>query len=139
MVGLISLQGLQVENLPPESRRIQGHVRANYPGVRRRRAEQASHPPGAASLNGVSDSGNDPFTSSAKQQPITADPLRGANPSSIRSTPQNEASLATRACRHQVTARLGLQVRRSSDDLLMVLSFSAPRAVSNRFLSGWFG
>jgi hydrophobe/amphiphile efflux-1 (HAE1) family protein len=61
----------------------------------------------------------------------------GGDPEINQINTQNEVAVVQRQLPAPV-ARFGVQVRRSSDDLLMVLSFSANRAAySEGFLSGW--
>ena len=135
MVGLISLQGLQVENLPPIAP-IRVNVRANYPGGGAAVVEQGVTTPLERQLNGLERLETIRSTSSANSSSITLT-LEGGNPELNQINAQNEASLANPRLPPQV-ARLGVQVRRSSDDLLMVLSFSAPEGLFEpAFLSGW--
>ncbi|MCX5932033.1 MAG: efflux RND transporter permease subunit, partial [Cyanobacteria bacterium] len=135
MAGLISLPGVQVENLPPIAP-IRVNVRASYPGGGATAVEQGVTIPLERQLNGLERLESIRSSSTANGSSITLT-FEGGNPELNQINTQNEATLANRQLPPQVS-RLGVQVRRSSDDLLMVLGFSAPQGVyAPSFLSGW--
>jgi len=135
MAGLVSLPGLQVENLPPIAP-IRVNVRANYPGAGAVVVEQGVTTPLERQLNGLERLESIRSTSSANGSSITLT-FEGGDPELNQINAQNEAVLVNRQLPPQV-ARLGVQVRRSSDDLLMVLSFNNPENMyAPAFLNGW--
>ncbi len=135
MAGLLSLPGLQVENLPPIAP-VRVNVRASYPGGGALAVEQGVTTPLERQLNGLERLESIRSTSSANGSSITLT-FEGGNPELNQINAQNEAVLVNRRLPPEV-ARLGVQVRRSSDDLLMVVSFSTPKGMySDAFLSGW--
>ena len=133
--GLVSLPALQVENLPPIAPgRVT--VRANYPGAGPEVVEQGVTALLEQQFNGLERLDSIRSTSSANGSSITLG-FEGGDPELNQINTQNEAAVVTRQLPAPV-ARFGVQVRRSSDDLLMVLSFSAdPTRYSDTFLSGW--
>ena len=135
LAGLISLPRLQVENLPPIAPgRVT--VRATYPGASPEVVEQGVTTLLEKQLNGLDRLDTIRSTSTANGSTITL-AFEGGDPERNQINTQNEASTVSRQLPAPV-ARLGLQVRRSSDDLLLVLSFSADRQRYNpTFLSGW--
>ena len=135
LAGLVSLPLLQVENLPPIAPgRVT--VRANYPGASPEVVEQGVTALLENQLNGLERLDTIRSTSSANGSTITLG-FEGGDPELNQINTQNEVAVITRQLPAQV-ARFGIQVRRSSDDLLMVLSFSADaKEYSDTFLSGW--
>ncbi len=133
--GLLSLPGLQVENLPPIAPgRVT--VRASYPGAGPEVVEQGVTALLEKQLNGLERLDSIRSTSSANGSSITLG-FRGGDPELNQINTQNETAVITRQLPTPV-ARLGVQVRRSSDDLLLVLSFSTGSdAYVPTFLSGW--
>ena len=133
--GLVSLPLLQVENLPPIApSRVT--VRANYPGASPEVVEQGVTALLEKQLNGLERLDTIRSTSSANGSTITLG-FEGGDPELNQINTQNEVAVISRQLPAQV-ARFGVQVRRSSDDLLMVLSFSADaKEYSDTFLSGW--
>jgi HAE1 family hydrophobic/amphiphilic exporter-1 len=133
--GLISLPALQVENLPPIAPgRVT--VRASYPGAGPEVVEQGVTALLEKQLNGLERLDTIRSTSSANGSSVTLS-FTGGDPELNQINAQNESATVSRQLPAQV-ARLGVQVRRSSDDLLMVLSFSAERGLFNdTFLTGW--
>ena len=133
--GLVALPQLQVENLPPIApSRVT--VRATYPGANPDVVEQGVTAPLEKQLNGLDRLDTVRSTSSANGASLTLSFAAG-DPELNQINTQNEVAVASRLLPASV-ARQGVQVRRSSDDLLMVLNFSADRRVySNTFLSGW--
>ena len=135
LLGGLSLAGLQVENLPPIApSRVS--VRSTYPGGSPEVVEQGVTALLERQLNGLERLDSIRSTSSANGSPITLG-FAGGDPELNQINTQNEAAVVTRQLPAPV-ARFGVQVRRSSDDLLMVLSFNAdPSLYSDTFLSGW--
>ena len=133
--GLISLPGLQVENLPPIAPgRVS--VSASYPGASPEVVEQGVTTLLERQFNGLERLDSIRSTSSANGSSISLG-FEGGNPEINQINTQNEAAVVSRQLPAQV-ARFGVQVRRTSDDLLMVLSFSASRdRYDDTFLSGW--
>ena len=135
LLGGLSLGQLQVENLPPIAPgRVS--VRSTYPGGSPEVVEQGVTALLERQLNGVERLDTIRSTSSANGSSITLS-FQGGAPELNQVNAQNEVSQVLRQLPAPV-ARLGVQVRRSSDDLLMVLSFSAANGrYSDLFLSGW--
>ena len=135
LIGLVCLPLLQVENLPPIAPgRVT--VRANYPGAGPEVVEQGVTALLEQQLNGLERLDSIRSTSSANGSSITLG-FEGGDPELNQINTQNEVAVITRQLPAPV-ARFGVQVRRSSDDLLMVLSFSAdPKLYGETFLSGW--
>ena len=133
--GLVALPALQVENLPPIAPgRVS--VRANYPGASPEVVEQGVTAVLEKQLNGLERLESIRSTSSANGSSISLS-FAGGNPELNQINTQNEVAVVSRLLPASV-ARQGVQVRRSSDDLLMVLSFSADRRTySDTFLGGW--
>ena len=133
--GLISLPGLKVENLPPIAPgRVS--VSASYPGASPEVVEQGVTTLLERQFNGLERLDLIRSTSSANGSSISLG-FEGGNPEINQINTQNEAAVVSRQLPAQV-ARFGVQVRRTSDDLLMVLSFSASRdRYDDTFLSGW--
>lgn len=135
LAGLVALPALQVENLPPIApSRVT--VRANYPGANPEVVEQGVTAILEKQLNGLERLEAIRSTSSANGSSISLS-FEGGSPELNQINAQNEVAVISRLLPASV-ARQGVQVRRSSDDLLMVLSFSADRRTySDTFLSGW--
>ena len=135
LLGALSLGGLQVENLPQIAPgRVT--VRSTYPGGNPEVVEQGVTALLEKQLNGVERLQTIRSSSSANGSSITLS-FEGGEPELNQINAQNEANQVLRQLPAPV-ARLGVQVRRSSDDLLMVLSFSARQGrYSPQFLSGW--
>ena len=135
LAGLVSLPLLQVENLPPIAPgRVT--VRASWPGAGPEVVEQGVTALLEKQFNGLERLDTIRSTSSANGSSISL-AFEGGNPELNQINTQNEATVVARQLPAQV-ARFGVQVRRSSDDLLMVLSFSADRSLYNdTFLTGW--
>ncbi|MFN9923866.1 MAG: efflux RND transporter permease subunit [Cyanobacteriota bacterium] len=133
--GLVCLPALQVENLPPIAPgRVT--VRASYPGAGPEVVEQGVTALLEKQLNGLDRLETIRSTSSANGSTISLG-FEGGSPELNQINTQNETTVVARQLPAQV-ARFGVQVRRSSDDLLEVLSFSASRSTYNDvFLSGW--
>ncbi len=133
--GLICLPQLEVENLPAIApSRVS--VRATYPGASPEVVEQGVTALLEKQLNGVERLDQIRSVSAAGSSAINLT-FTGGDPEINQINTQNEVAVVQRQLPGPV-ARFGVQVRRSSDDLLMVLSFSADRATySDTFLSGW--
>ena len=135
LIGLVCLPLLQVENLPPIApSRVT--VRATYPGAGPEVVEQGVTALLEQQLNGLERLDSIRSTSSANSSSISLG-FEGGDPELNQINTQNEVAVVTRQLPAPV-ARFGVQVRRSSDDLLMILSFSAdPKLYGETFLSGW--
>jgi len=135
LLGLVCLPRLDVENLPTIAPgRVS--VRATYPGASPEVVEQGVTALLEKQLNGVERLDQIRSVSSAGSSSINLT-FTGGDPEINQINTQNEVAVVQRQLPAPV-ARFGVQVRRSSDDLLMVLSFSADRAAySEGFLSGW--
>ena len=135
LAGLVALPRLEVENLPAIApSRVT--VRATYPGASPEVVEQGVTALLEKQLNGVDRLDQIRSTSSNGGSAINLT-FTGGDPELNQINTQNEVAVVQRQLPAPV-ARFGVQVRRSSDDLLMVLSFSADRATySDTFLSGW--
>ncbi|MFM9110018.1 MAG: efflux RND transporter permease subunit [Prochlorococcaceae cyanobacterium] len=135
LAGLVSLPVLQVENLPPIAPgRVS--VRASYPGASPEVVEQGVTSLLEKQFNGLERLESIRSVSSANGSSITL-AFEGGDPELNQINTQNETSTVTRQLPAPV-ARFGVQVRRSSDDLLMVLSFAAGRGRYDPvFVSGW--
>ncbi|SBO42761.1 efflux RND transporter permease subunit [Cyanobium sp. NIES-981] len=135
LAGLVSLPGLQIENLPAIAPgRVT--VSASYPGASPEVVEQGVTTLLEKQLNGLERLDQVRSTSSAGSSSITLS-FEGGDPEINQINAQNEAAVVNPRLPPQV-ARFGVRVRRSSDDLLMVLSFSADRGrYDDTFLSGW--
>ncbi|MFM7549391.1 MAG: efflux RND transporter permease subunit, partial [Cyanobacteriota bacterium] len=133
--GLVCLPQLEVENLPAIAPgRVS--VRATYPGASPEVVEQGVTALLEKQLNGVERLDQIRSVSAAGSSAINLT-FNGGDPEINQINTQNEVAVVQRQLPAPV-ARFGLQVRRSSDDLLMVLSFSADRdTYSDTFLSGW--
>ena len=135
LLGGLSLAGLQVENLPAIAPgRVT--VRSTYPGSNPEVVEQGVTALLERQLNGLEGLDSIRSSSSAGGSSISL-AFRGGQPELHQINAQNEANQLLRQLPATV-ARAGLEVRRSSDDLLMVLSFSAEaQRYQPLFLSGW--
>jgi hydrophobe/amphiphile efflux-1 (HAE1) family protein len=135
LLGALSLSGLQVEALPPIAPgRVT--VRSSYPGGGAEVVEQGVTTLLEQQLKGLERLESIRSSSTANGSTITLS-FTGGEPQLNQINAQNEANQVLRQLPSAVT-RLGLQVRRSSDDLLMVLSFSTQdNRYDDLFLSGW--
>ena len=135
LMGALSLSCLQVENLPSIAPgRVS--VRSSYPGGSPEVVEQGVTALIEQQLNGLERLESIRSSSSSSGSSIRLN-FRGGSPELNQVNTQNEIAQVLRRLPAQV-ARLGVQVRRSSDDLLMVLSFSAdPKRYTPQFLNGW--
>ena len=135
LAGLFCLPRLEVENLPAIAPpRVT--VQANYPGASPEVVEQGVTALLERQLNGLERLEEIRSVSSAGGSRISLS-FSGGDPELNQINTQNEVAVVARQL-PAVVSRFGVQVRRSSDDLLMVLSFSADRGTySDSFLSGW--
>ena len=119
LAGFTSLPGLQIENLPSIAPgRVS--VRSNYPGASPEVVEQGLTTLLEKQLNGLERLDQIRATRSAGNSSITLS-FEGGDPEINQINAQNEAAVVNPRLPAQV-ARFGVRVRRSSDDLLMVLS-----------------
>jgi hydrophobe/amphiphile efflux-1 (HAE1) family protein len=132
---VVSLPALQVENLPPiANSRVS--VRASYPGAGPEAVEQGVTKLLEKQFNGLERLDSIRSTSSANGSSISL-VFTGGDPEINQINTQNQATVVARQLPSQV-ARFGVQVQRGSDDLLLVLSFSADAdTFDDTFLSGW--
>ena len=135
LAGVVSLPALQVENLPPiANSRVS--VRASYPGAGPEAVEQGVTNLLEKQFNGLERLDSIRSTSSANGSSISL-VFSGGDPEINQINTQNQATVVARQLPAQV-ARFGVQVQRGSDDLLLVLSFSADaNSFRDTFLSGW--
>ena len=135
LAGLLSLANLDVENLPPIApSRVS--VSANYPGASAEVVEQGVTKLMERQLNSLERLETITSSSSANGARVQLS-FRGNQGELDQINVQNEASLISRQL-PQPVSRQGLRVRRSSSDLLMVLSFSDnTNTYSRAFISSW--
>jgi hydrophobe/amphiphile efflux-1 (HAE1) family protein len=135
LAGVVSLPVLPVEHLPPiANSRVS--VRASYPGAGPEAVEQGVTNLLEKQFNGLERLDSIRSTSSANGSSISL-VFTGGNPEINQINTQNQATTVARQLPAQV-ARFGIQVQRGSDDLLLVLSFSADaNTFRETFLSGW--
>ena len=135
--GLVALTGLGLEDLPPLApTRIS--VSARFPAASPEVVEQSVTAVLEQQLTGLE--GLDSISSSSRQGGASLS-LRfsSGDPELNAIKVQNEVNLAARRL-PQTVSREGLRVRRSSNDLLMILGFSHPPGqYESTFLSGWLG
>ena len=135
--GLVALTGLGLEDLPPLApTRIS--VSARFPAASPEVVEQSVTAVLEQQLNGLE--GLESISSSSRQGGASLS-LRfsSGDPELNAIKVQNEVNLASRRL-PQTVSREGLRVRRSSNDLLMIMGFShPPDQYEPTFLSGWLG
>ena len=135
LAGLVSLPVLKVANLP-QIAPIQVSVSANYPGASPEVVEQGVTTLLEKQLNGLERLDAIRSTSSAGGSSISLS-FEGGDPELNQINTQNETAVVGRQLPAQV-ARFGVQVRRTSSDLLMILSFNADKErYDQAFLGGW--
>ena len=135
LAGLVSLPVLKVANLP-QIAPIQVSVSANYPGASPEVVEQGVTTLLEKQLNGLERLDAIRSTSSAGGSSISLS-FEGGDPELNQINTQNETAVVGRQLPAQV-ARFGVQVRRTSSDLLMILSFNADKERYDQvFLGGW--
>ena len=133
--GLVALTGLGLEDLPALAP-TRVSVSARFPAASPEVVEQSVTAVLEQQLNGLE--GLESISSSSRQGGASIS-LRfsSGDPELNAIKVQNEVNLASRRLPQSVS-REGLRVRRSSDDLLMILGFSHPEGdYVPTFLSGW--
>ena len=135
LAGLIALLGLGLEDLP-QLAPTRVSVRAVFPAASPEVVEQSVTTVLEQQLNGLE--GVDSISSTSRQGG-TSISLRFSegDPELNAIKVQNEVNLATRRLPPSVS-RQGLQVNRSSEDLLMIFGFSHPEGMYEpTYLRGW--
>ena len=127
LAGLVSLSGLEIENLPPIAP-TRVSVSATYPGASAEVVEQGVTDLLERQLNSLERLDTLSSTSTANGARVNLR-FRSGSGELNQINVQNEAALVTRRL-PQPVSRQGLRVRRSGSDLLMVLSFSDSCAAS---------
>jgi len=135
LAGLLSLSGLEVENLP-DIAPIRVSVSASYPGASAEVVEQGVTDLLERQFNGLERLESLSSNSTGNGASVSLS-FSGGSGELNQINVQNEAALVSRQL-PQPVSRQGLRVRRSGDDLLMVLSFSDNSSrYSTTFISGW--
>ena len=135
LAGLISMAGLGLEDLPPLApSRVS--VRATFPAAGPEVVEQSVTTILEQQLNGLE--GLESISSSSSKGGASISlRFNSGDPELNAIKVLNEVNLASRRL-PQPVIRQGLQVSRSSDDLMLILGFSAPRGMyDSSFLAGW--
>ena len=135
LAGVVALSGLGLEDLP-QLAPTRVSVSASFPAASPEVVEQSVTAVLEQQLNGLE--GLDSISSNSRQGGASIS-LRFSegDPELNAIKVQNEVNLATRRL-PQTVSRQGLRVRRSSDDLLMILGFSHPQdQYVDTFLGGW--
>ena len=135
LAGFGSLSGLGLEDLPPLAP-TRVSVSARFPAAAPDVVEQSVTTVLEQQLQGLE--GLESITSSSRQGSASISlRFRDGDPELNAIKVQNEVNLATRRLPQSVS-REGLRVRRSSDDLLMILGFSHPEGLyAPTYLGGW--
>jgi len=135
LAGLVALVGLGLEDLPPLAP-TRVSVSATFPAAGPEVVEQSVTAVLEQQLNGLE--GLQSMSSSSRQGGASISlRFEGGDPELNAIKVQNEVSLATRRL-PQAVSRQGLNVRRASDDILMILGFSAPKDLyAPTFVGGW--
>jgi HAE1 family hydrophobic/amphiphilic exporter-1 len=135
LAGLVSLLGLGLEDLP-QLAPTRVSVSASFPAAGPEVVEQSVTAVLEKQLNGLE--GLESMSSSSRQGGASISlRFEGGDPELNAIKVQNEVNLANRRLPQPVT-RQGLSVRRSSDDILLILGFSAPKGVyAPTFIGGW--
>ena len=135
LAGLLALTRLGLEDLP-QLAPTRVSVSATFPAASPEVVEQSVTAVLEQQLNGLE--GLESISSNSRQGGASIS-LRFSegDPELNAIKVQNEVNLATRRL-PQAVSRQGLRVRRSSDDLLMILGFShPPEQYVSTFLGGW--
>lgn len=135
LAGLMALVGLGLEDLP-QLAPTRVSVNARFPAAGPEVVEQSVTAVLEQQLNGLE--GLESMSSSSRQGGANLS-LRfdSGDPEINAIKVQNEVSLATRRL-PQAVSRQGLTVSRSSDDILLILGFSAPKDLyAPTFVGGW--
>ena len=135
LAGLVSLVGLGLEDLP-QLAPTRVSVSATFPAAGPEVVEQSVTAVLEQQLNGLE--GLESMSSSSRQGGASISlRFEAGDPELNAIKVQNEVSLATRRL-PQAVGRQGLTVRRSSDDILLILGFSAPKDLyAPTFVGGW--
>lgn len=135
LAGVMALMGLGLEDLP-QLAPTRVSVSATFPAAGPEIVEQSVTAVLEQQLNGLE--GLESMSSTSSQGGASLS-LRfdGGDPEINAIKVQNEVSLATRRL-PQAVSRQGLTVRRSSDDILLILGFSTPKDLyAPTFVGGW--
>ena len=135
LAGVMALVGLGLEDLP-QLAPTRVSVSATFPAAGPEIVEQSVTAVLEQQLNGLE--GLESMSSTSRQGGASLS-LRfdGGDPEINAIKVQNEVSLATRRL-PQAVSRQGLTVRRSSDDILLILGFSTPNDLyAPTFVGGW--
>jgi len=135
LAGLVSLVGLGFEDLP-QLAPTRVSVSATFPAAGPEVVEQSVTTVLEQQLSGLD--GLESMSSSSRQGGASISlRFESGDPEINAIKVQNEVSLATRRL-PQAVSRQGLRVRRSSDDILLILGFSAPKELyAPTFIGGW--
>ncbi len=135
LAGVVSLVGLGLEDLPQLAPTRVG-VRASFPAAGPEVVEQSVTAVLEDQLNGLD--GLESMTSSSRQGGASLSlRFESGDPELNAIKVQNEVNLASRRLPQSVT-RQGLNVSRSTNDLLLILGFSAPPGMYDPiFIGGW--
>jgi HAE1 family hydrophobic/amphiphilic exporter-1 len=135
LAGLVALVGLGLEDLP-QLAPTRVSVSATFPAAGPEVVEQSVTAVLEKQFNGLE--GLESMSSSSRQGGASISlRFEGGDPELNAIKVQNEVNLANRRLPQAVT-RQGLNVRRSSDDILLILGFSAPKDLyAPTFVGGW--
>ena len=135
LAGLLALVGLGLEDLP-QLAPTRVSVSATFPAAGPEVVEQSVTAVLEKQFNGLE--GLESMSSSSRQGGASISlRFEGGDPELNAIKVQNEVNLANRRLPQAVT-RQGLNVRRSSDDILLILGFSAPKDLyAPTFVGGW--
>ena len=135
LAGLVSLAGLGLEDLP-QLAPTRVSVRATFPAAGPEVIEQSVTSVLEQQLSGLE--GLESMSSNSRQGGASISlRFNDGDPEINAIKVQNEVNLATRRL-PQAVSRQGLTVRRSSDDILLILGFSAPQDLyAPTFIGGW--
>ena len=135
LAGTVALVGLGLEDLP-QLAPTRVSVSATFPAASPEVVEQSVTAVLEKQLNGLE--GLESMTSSSRQGGASLSlRFQSGDPELNAIKVQNEVNLASRRLPQAVT-RQGLNVNRSTDDLLLILGFSAPPGLYEPiFIGGW--
>ena len=135
LAGIVSLTRLGLEDLP-QLAPTRVSVSASFPAASPEVVEQSVTAVLERQLNGLE--GLESMSSSSRQGGASISlRFKDGDPQLNAIKVQNEVNLANRRLPQSVT-RQGLNVRRSSDDILLILGFSAPKGMYvPTFIGGW--
>ena len=137
LAGSVALVGLGLEDLP-QLAPTRVSVSASFPAASPEVVEQSVTAVLEQQLNGLE--GLESMSSSSRQGGASLSlRFESGDPELNAIKVQNEVNLASRRLPQAVT-RQGLTVNRSTDDLLLILGFSAPPGLYEPiFIGGWLG